>query len=561
LRSRKQYGFDHVEISELAYLELESVTMTERGGKKSRVYAAASLPSAGRLNRALLAAFYRRHEGKVNLPTFWLNLKAFCTFLHAAGVLTVEEIDREMMERYRLHLTASATKGFISGRTPHARFMQAQEIALEALRVRNLMFRQIENPFPGAGRMSKPREHLGSEALRLVLRAAKQEVAEVVSVFGKFDESLIGADLSVALRYTLDNHDGIVPKMRHRDDDRRLSWLYRKAGGMENIARRLHATRDSLLPFLIMITYWTAGNVEAILGMKRDCLTEGLIPGTFEIRWMKERANAEQVVTLTDSGKSSAPRLIRDVLRMTEPFLHLVDDQHRNLLFLCRGSGRKGVFGPLTTTMVGDGLQDFIERHSLPFDRRGLGKFNLAMMRPSALAEAYRRTGNVCAVQRFANHRHLATTVRYVLDRVTDAKHDGVISRRQGKLFDEVRAGKAKALTVRRVAIRAFGSSNDCADLLDAPMPQKGECPAWLWPFNDPGFVVPNSPKYLAEVVRLRDALRDARSVMRADRFKVVYSALIDTVEDALSKFSADSIAQAEALAIELGPLPELGYE
>jgi hypothetical protein len=266
-------------------------------------------------------------------------------------------------------------------------------------------------------------------------------------------------------------------------------------------------------------------------------------------------------VTLSDSGRFSAPMLIRDVLRMTEPILHRVEPEHRDKLFLCAGRGRSGGFGPLTIEMLGDGLRGLLKRNQLPFGEAGFPKVNLAMVRPSTLAEAYRRSGDVVAVQRFANHRHLATTVRYVLDRVTDAKHDAIISRRQGKLLDEVEYSQVKTLTIRRSRISAVGVSNDCADLLDGPTPQKGECPAWLWPFNDPGFVVPDNAKYLAEVIRLLNALREARSLMQPDRFKIVYGTLFATVEDVVSKFPDERLAEAEDRAAKLGPLPELRYE
>jgi hypothetical protein len=102
-----------------------------------------------------------------------------------------------------------------------------------------------------------------------------------------------------------------------------------------------------------------------------------------------------------------------------------------------------------------------------------------------------------------------------------------------------------------------------CADPMAGrgPRARPGElCPEWLWPFTDPGLVIPNDAQHLARVVQLQRHLREAWHQMRSERFDLIYRPLLGLInDDILPRFTDVKVMRdAELLAEDLAPLPDL---
>jgi hypothetical protein len=75
---------------------------------------------------------------------------------------------------------------------------------------------------------------------------------------------------------------------------------------------------------------------------------------------------------------------------------------------------------------------EFRERHGLP-------PFGLSNIRPSAATLLYLRTGgNLGKVRQFLQHAHFSTTIRYVLNHVTEQFNARVIQQAQTRMLERV---------------------------------------------------------------------------------------------------------------------------
>ncbi len=550
--ARKQYGFDAKSVVEPHFLDVVSATAIDRQTEKEYTCNASDLSVPLAIGSALLSAVIRLYDGRCKtVKAAWGALKRFCEFLASDGpVSRVEDIDRQTLERYRFYLRGRSVKERRASKTIYRQFQFAQTIAAEALRVRRIALRTIDNPFPGISRDGGAKAHLDLKDLGRILAAAKREVTENWREFTEGQRRT-----SRAVQFVRDHWGGVLPVGAWTDEE---FEAIRGDLTFEEISRRLHATRDSILPFMLLIGYSTAANIFSLAEMGRECLSNGLLPDSCEIRWAKNRARIEQSVVRSSAGRFSAPTLIRQVLELTGPLTAHAAKRDRSRLFLVRNG--LGVVSGVSPDMWQAALPAFLERNNLRKADGTLIDFSFDMLRPTVLAETYRRTGDLLAVHRFANHAYLSTTVRYVVDRVTDELHDGAISRSQGKLHKFVLSDAKEEEGMKEPPVRARGVSSDCAYIYRGPS-MKGECPAWLWPLNDPGLVVPADPRVIAELIRLRMAIESARPRMDAEAFSMRFATALATVDEILRSFSEEIIAEAEKLARGLPPLPDLAYE
>jgi hypothetical protein len=98
-------------------------------------------------------------------------------------------------------------------------------------------------------------------------------------------------------------------------------------------------------------------------------------------------------------------------------------------------------------------------------------------------------------------------------------------------------------------AQNATASGFICADPLAgiAPGQSKGKlCTAWLGCFTCPNAVIPLEVDTLARLIRMRDALSEARARLAPDRWRLLYAPKLEILErDVLPRFPTDIHAAA----------------
>ena len=334
------------------------------------------------------------------------------------------------------------------------------------------------------------------------------------------------------------------------EDVRRIRQSYRDGD--------VPTSAQQLIPFMVLIAARTGMNTFSLYGLERDCLTpHELDEGLFYCVWDKPRAGRQQrqLHRADRRNQTGVVDLIRFMCRYTEPLVLRAGPAERTKLFLYLSPKWDRIVSPGTT--CGDSFvvnfQEFVEGHALPY-------FTLVNMRPSAATQLYLETGgNLRKVQQFLQHVRLSTTVKYLLNSVTEPMHARVIQKAQERMLERVTAVPEKrAAGVRRlnlprtqakniVAGRFDTGSGSCRDPYDSPQAgeEKGRpctsfhacfrCPNGLWFLED-----------LPQVIATRNRFVSFRDDMKPADWETVYGESVRIInEDIIPAFRPDQIQAA----------------
>ena len=334
------------------------------------------------------------------------------------------------------------------------------------------------------------------------------------------------------------------------EDVRRIRQSYRDGD--------VPTSAQQLIPFMVLIAARTGMNTFSLYGLERDCLTpHALDEGLFYCVWDKPRAGRQQrqLHRADRRNQTGVVDLIRFMCRYTEPLVLRAGPAERTKLFLYLSPKWDRIVSPGTT--CGDSFvvnfQEFVEGHALPY-------FTLVNMRPSAATQLYLETGgNLRKVQQFLQHVRLSTTVKYLLNSVTEPMHARVIQKAQERMLERVTAVPEKrAAGVRRlnllrtqarniVAGRFDTGSGSCRDPYDSPQAgeEKGRpctsfhacfrCPNGLWFLED-----------LPQVIATRNRFVSFRDDMKPADWETVYGESVRIInEDIIPAFRPEQIQAA----------------
>ncbi len=452
------------------------------------------------------------------------------------------------------------------------------------------------NPFPHRSRGNRPRPALARGEIEAVLKACRQDIEASWADFQRGRELLADAanmfrpgeptrrdlfDLGALLAVLAQQHGGLLPedgKLLAGDIlSRRVRQAVTHHGGAERISRFLHATPESLLPYMIAIGAQLFVNAEALRTMRRDCASEDpLLEWLVHVTWSKGRAGRVQRRCFRRDRGMSVPNLIDRVLALTAPLVPHAAAEDRGKLFLAlvRRGRRLSSSRVAPTPCRADVVRRFIARHGL-VDRRGEPlHLTLAFLRPTGLTQAHARLGHDLSKTRLlGNHADLDLTAHYVEQPVIQAEQTAMFTRLQERFVEAVRAGgsrlefegadeETEPPEEKIDARNATASGFVCRDPLSgvAPGQRKGKlCTAWLGCFTCPNAVIPREAETLARILRTRRALAEAQTRVATDRWRLLYAPQLEIIErDILPEFPADVHVAATAMVDLLPPLPPI---
>jgi integrase len=328
---------------------------------------------------------------------------------------------------------------------------------------------------------------------------------------------------------------------------------------------------EQLLPFMIMIAARTGINADALYCLERDCLVPHEIDDDlFYCVWDKPRAGKQQKqLHRVDRRKQMGiVELIRFVRQYTEPLASQATPPESKRLFLYFSENtllRRRLISPGTAPRLPfRRFREFCRRHRLP-------RFTLSQIRPSAATLLYLQTGgNLGKVRLFLQHAHLHTTVRYVLNSITESFNARVIQKAQERMLERVtvipekremgveRLSLPKAQAVKIVAGRFDTGCGACRDPYDSPQPgeEKGRactsfhacfsCPNGLWFLED-----------LPLVIATRDRFLRLRSEMKPEDWEVIYGNSVRIInESIIAAFRPEQIKMAKIRSNDLKERP-----
>lgn len=198
-------------------------------------------------------------------------------------------------------------------------------------------------------------------------------------------------------------------------------------------------TAQQIIPFMILIAARTGINPDALYDIGRDCLVPHEIDEEcFYCVWDKPRAGKQQrqLHRVDRRQQSGVVELIRFMRQYTEPLTLQAGPPANTKLFLYLSENtllkQRLVSSCTAPRMSFRRLREFRERHGLP-------PFGLSNIRPSAATLLYLRTGgNLGKVRQFLQHAHFSTTIRYVLNHVTEQFNARVIQQAQTRMLERV---------------------------------------------------------------------------------------------------------------------------
>jgi integrase len=328
---------------------------------------------------------------------------------------------------------------------------------------------------------------------------------------------------------------------------------------------------QQIIPFMILIGARTGINPDALYRLGRDCLVPHEIDeGCFYLVWDKPRAGKlqRQLHRVDRRQQSGVVELIQFMREYTEPLARQASPPANTKLFLYRSTNtllRNRLISSCTAPRLPSRrLKEFWQRHNLP-------PFSLSQIRPSAATLLYLRTaGNLGKVRQFLQHAHFSTTIRYVLNHVTEQFNTRVIQQAQSRMVERVtvipeeRAVGIEHLDLPRPQVRKIvhgrydTGCGSCRDPYDSPQANevKGRpctsfhacfsCPNALWFLDD-----------LPLVIATRDRFLRLRSEMNPNDWNAVYGDNVRIInEEIIAAFRPEQVDAAAARARELGERP-----
>ena len=446
-------------------------------------------------------------------------------------------------------------------------------------------------PFARKSLGARPRAALPRAELDAVLAACKADIEASWADFQRGRtlvqnvdiEAVNSADLSdidlkdlgVLLALIDRRYGGVIPRRPQPDANGKTCWrlhqAIRRHGGNQRISRFLHATAETLIPYMIAIGAQTFANPEALRNMRRDCMTEHIfLEGRVHVDWTKGRSRRVQRRSFLRGRSLSVPNLIDRVLSMTAPLVQYVSSRDEDQLFLVGGILTRRRIGLVPHDAVVEHVKSFALRHDL----RNLAgtplALTLAVLRPTGLTLAHSALGNdVLKTQVLANHADPDQTRHYVNQPIIRAEQATGLAQLQGRFFEAVRRGdeltslggqtpSTLSVDTRNATASGFICSDPLAGI--APGQHSGQlCTAWLGCFTCPNAVIPLDPETLARLLCMRDALADARGAMALDRWLLLYAPKLEIIErDILPRFPSDVHALAQARVAYVAPPPPI---
>jgi integrase len=324
---------------------------------------------------------------------------------------------------------------------------------------------------------------------------------------------------------------------------------------------------QQLIPFMILIAARTGINSDALYRLERDCIVAHEIDEEyFYCVWDKPRAGRQQKqLHRVDRRKQmGVVELIQFVRQYTEPLALKTDTPANKKLFLHLSENtllKHRLISSYTAPRISfRRLKEFRERHQLPY-------FSFSSIRPSAATLLYLQTGgNLGKVRQFLQHAHFSTTIRYVLNQISEQFNARMIQKAQERMVERVTViPETRKVGIKRLDLPKLQATQiiegrfdtgcgTCRNPYDSPQmgEEKGQlctsfhacfsCPNGLWFLEDLPWVIATLNRFL-----------HLRSEMKPGDWDAVYGNSVRILNDnIISAFRPEQIEVAMRQAKEL---------
>lgn len=463
--------------------------------------------------------------------------------LSRAKLSTIESWATTLIEHLRARTDLAET-------TRASTFSHAHPILAELARCRGERYR-VRSPF--SRRRSKPQSIIPASERTALINAAKAAALEIERSFRNPPEEFLPfidrARALVALGVRIERGAGCDPRVDRLFREFRYKTKRTNATPLFLAA---YPKANHLMPFLILLTYALAGNIDAVSLLRRDSLTKYDHPDFGEclkLDLLKPRSGEAPLSYLVrDRGTLSVGWIIRTVMDLTDGIAKLAPRKLRNYAFLA-GSGNEValLLGASRHRALKRFLRDNNLKHAL-----------LNKLRVTRATEEMQKSRDPFRVTRLLHHRSPSTTFDYLQALEAALVDSETIADAQQTL----RVFKSKPAARRRGSDgSAKLASHTCADPWHDHhgTDEHGFCANLLWPFNDRHFVLSLEPMPVALLLRDYSALAEAELNLPAERFAQHFAPRKRIIEvEVLPLIDRDLRRAAEELIPSLPQVPSL---
>jgi hypothetical protein len=272
---------------------------------------------------------------------------------------------------------------------------------------------------------------------------------------------------------------GVLPSSHDATGDiRRFVLRCRKRGvSLSKVERLMYPTEKSIIPFMLLITYALAANVDSVSLMRRDCMTSfvnQILGRRRSIKLEKPRSGDIPPYSVAERGTLSTPWLIDAVRAMNESIRPYAAPEDNDFLFLCV-TGR-GNIRVLHSAARWDAFRRYIRDKcpSVPATTA------MRMFRPTRAINDYERHRDPWRTKELLHHISLSTTIPY-LDNIVSREVDEVlVAETQATMLTSM----ARSQPTGDAALPASLPSHTCKEPESSihGHDQNGLCVNFIWP-------------------------------------------------------------------------------
>lgn len=499
--------------------------------------------------RTFAKVFYERYS-KLSMSTsmsVFFSCNKFFLYLKEINILFFKEFDK----KYLISFAISLDKEKLSLSSKYKIYQQIETIFKDIIKINefDLNFKIPANPYRNINKDKKTPKIITSEQLKKIISICAKNVDLIINEFRITEQKLL--ELDEIKNYKIDTKNiyhivhffykkyGYVPNTRLISASERL--YIEKAGGVDEINRRLCPNAYTLLPFYILLLIDLAGNSDAIRQIKLDCIIEDpLFEDRCFIIWDKSRANNEQKRNVIKNKKYGAYKLIELVKELTKNTRKQVDLIYKEYLFIIRGENENNNFSIPAKSRFNQEINKFIKDNNIDFS------FNPSDIRPTILTEIYKGRKDIVSVSKIANHKSVNTTLSYIVNEETKKENRQYLSEKQSKFISDI----VKVDKLNENIDIDINVAENMGFYCKNPIIDKKVCVNWMAELTNPDLIIPSSAEYLAKIIALKKSILKAEKLMNKERFILLYNQVLDLINNQiLPKFSKELIKESEILA------------
>lgn len=520
-----------------------------------------SLLGDNEIHRAFAKVFYEKNSSltKNTRNRTFGSINKFFNYLHGFNITKFNELNSLILASFATWLDTQ--KFSLNTKYHHYNSIENSLIDIKKIKNSPLLFLEIPTtPFKNPNSERTQPNKINSEKLKKILSICYLIIENQMQEFRTAQNKIIevkhfldnGGNFNWKDKYHIIYHFftkyGYVPfssRIDHHENE-----MFRNIGGVNILLNAITPDVHMLLPFYIILMFELAANSDALRKIQMNCVIDDpLFDDRCFIIWNKNRATEQQKRNVFKNKKFGAFQIINLIKEFTQHTRKLVNEEERNHLFICRGEMAKKPFLVPHEQSFKWAIDLFCKYNQLNFN------FNPSDIRPSVLTELYKKSKDIVAVSKIANHKFIDTTLLYVVDDEIKKENRAYLSEKQNNIIIDILKVKEDFYE----DLSKTANSVNVGFICKNPIIDKKVCINWMAELTNPELIIPANPIYLSRIIALKDSISKNRETMNKERFSLLYEPILIVINDQiLTQFSTKLINEANVMAKKI-KLPELG--